>query len=238
MESNTLKVGIFVPCMTDLFGVSTAQNMVKILENMGLQCQYASHLTSCGYHLYEAGDVTTATLLGGQLIEAFRDVKYVVTCGAGCAAHVRHNFPRLFAHSALYNEALQLADKCYEFSDFVVNVLKRTLPAPACRHKVVLLQPGRVLRDYGGHEAALTLLRSIQGIEIVGTAELDTSLFFASQHPKVASELLRQTVHNALQRQADLIVCTDHTILIQLEGYCSKQEIPLTCLHLVDLLAD
>lgn len=237
MECNRLKIGVFVSCCLDQFMTTTAQNLVKILEESGAECHYPSALTCCGQRLFLNGDLEGAKTLGVQLIEAYRQYDYVVTCSSGCAAYLRHSLRTLFSNSALYNEALQLSGKTYDICDFIVNITKRLPSRLSFPHKVAFLDHGRTLRDYGLHDEPRLLLRSFEGIEIVEIGELDTDLLFASDFTPIAMKLIDQVVQKALTQGAHYIVVTEPSLALQINGYCAKKGIDIKCRHIIDIMS-
>jgi len=236
MECNRLKIGVFVPCCLDQFMTVTAQNLVKILEESGAECHYPSALTCCGQRLFMNGDLEGAKTLGVQLIEAYRQYQYVVTCSSGCAAYLRHNLRTLFSNSALYNEALQLSSKTYDISDFIVRIIKHLPTRLSFPHKVAFLDHGRSVRDYGLYKEPRLLLSHFEGIEIAEVGELDTDLLFASEFTPIAMKLLDQVVQKTIAQGAHYIVVTDPSLALQINGYCSKRGIDIKCRHIVDLM--
>ncbi|MCF0211386.1 MAG: (Fe-S)-binding protein [Bacteroidales bacterium] len=235
MEHNKLKVGIFVPCCADQFLAPAAHNMVKILEQSGLQCHYPDGVTCCGHHLFWHGDTDGAKTVGAQVVEAFRGVDCVVALSSGCASFIRHDYPALFAHSSLYNEALNLAAKCYDVSDFLVNGLHYA-PSAAFPHRVAYVAHGRSLRDYPALEAPRTLLSALSGITLIDAGELDLTLPYSSTFTPIAAEMLRRTLERAQEQHAQYIAVSEPSLLLQLQGYCAKQKIDIRCRHIIDFL--
>mgnify|MGYP002732383356 CR=1 FL=1 len=236
MERKSLKVGLFVPCCVDQFGVATAANMVKILESSGVECHYEPSLTCCGQRLYVQGQLESAKRLGTQLIEAFRPYSHVVTCSSLCAAYLRHDLPRLFAHSALFHEAQEFGAKVRELSDFLLNVLGGTPTALSFPHRVGLVEPARAQRDYPLSDEPKRLLRALEGLDLVELGTLDTDLLYAAAFPDIAVALWDNLLDRAARAGVQYLTSSEPSLLLQLKARIAKRGLEIHCRNLADVL--
>jgi L-lactate dehydrogenase complex protein LldE len=53
----------------------------------------------------------------------------------------------------------------------------------------------------------------------------------------VSVAMAEQKVKNALETGAEYIVSTDASCLMHMEGYISKNKLPIRTIHIIDLLA-
>lgn len=236
MECKTLKIGLFVPCCVDQFGVATASNMVKILEFSGAECHYVPSLTCCGQRLFSQGDSGAAKRLGSQLIEAFRPYQHVVMCSSGCASYLRHDLPRLFAHSALFHEAQVFAGKVRELSDFLLNVMGGVPAGLSFPHRVGLVEPARVRRDYPLGDEPQRLLRSLEGLELVELGTLDLDMLYAASFPEPAVRMLDALLDRAVASGVQYLASSEPSLFLLLKGRIAKRGLEIQCRNLADVL--
>ena len=90
------RVGLFVTCLVDLMRPSVGVAAVELLEEAGCTVEVPVQ-TCCGQPAYNSGDRLTARDLAERVIEAFRDVDYVVAPSGSCAGMIKVHYPELFA---------------------------------------------------------------------------------------------------------------------------------------------
>jgi L-lactate dehydrogenase complex protein LldE len=234
-------VDIFIPCFVDQFFPSTGMNMVRVLEKLGIGVHYNPNQTCCGQMAFNAGFWDEAKSIGEKFIRDFPNDRYIVTPSASCAGMVRNYYDELFYNSALHNEYRQLKKNMYEFSDFLVNVLKITDVGAAFPHKVTYHDSCAALREYGIREEPRALLRKVKGLELLEMKDTDVCCgfggTFAVKHEGISSAMGEQKVLNALETGAEYIVSTDASCLMHQQGYIDKKGKPIQTIHLVDVLA-
>ena len=90
------RVGLFVTCLVDLIRPSIGFAAVKLIEEAGCTIEVPVQ-TCCGQPAFNSGDRLTTRDLAERVIEAFRDVDYVVAPSGSCAGMIRVHYPELFA---------------------------------------------------------------------------------------------------------------------------------------------
>lgn len=240
MDTNRLKVGIFIPCCIDQFAPQTGQNMIKLLSNLGCNCLYPDQQTCCGKGLFMNGDKEGAKQLAERLLEMFRGMDYVVSCGSGCVAYLKKYMGTMFHNSTYHNEYPKFLVKLMDITDFLVNVLHYKPENVVFPHRVVFLDHCQTLRDYGLSEEPRKLLSSLSGIELM---ELPTKAIccgatgsFVNHFEPISTEMAMQKVDSALRLGAQFIVGTEPTCLLHLQSYIDKEGLNIQCRHIVDLL--
>lgn len=239
--SEKRKAGIFVPCHIDQFTPHTAVNMIKLLSAEGVTCHYPSEQTCCGRELYVNGDREGAKRLGEKMMALYAEDECVVSCGSGCVAYMRHFFEQLFHDTTSRGSATKLSMKFMDVTDYLVNVLQYHPSKVQFPHRVVLLDHCTTQRHYGLHDEPRQLLRDVCGLELVEMVQPEVCCgqgsLFANSFAPVAADLARRKVQNALDAGAEYLVATETSCLLHLQAYCRKHELPLQCVHIVDLLA-
>ncbi|HOH99427.1 MAG TPA: (Fe-S)-binding protein [Bacteroidales bacterium] len=234
-------VDIFIPCYIDQLYPQTGMNMVRILEKLGIGVHYNPNQTCCGQVAFNAGFWDEAKAMGEKFIRDFPNDRYVVSPSASCVGMVRNYYDELFYNSALHNEYRQLKRNIYEFSDFLVNILKITQVDAVFEHKVTYHDSCAALREYGIKDEPRVLLSNVKGLEIVEMKDADVCCGFGGtfsvKHEGISTAMAEQKIQNALDTGASYITSTDISCLMHLEGYINKHNLPLKTIHLVDILA-
>jgi L-lactate dehydrogenase complex protein LldE len=236
-----MTVDIFIPCFIDQFFPETGFNMIRILEKLGHKVHYNPGQTCCGQIAFNTGYWEEAKAVGAKFIRDFPNSRPVVSPTASCTAYVKNYFHELFHNTSLHNEYKQLQKNIFEFTDFVVNRLGVTDLGAHFPHRVTYHDSCAALREYGlGNEPRL-LLAAVKGLELVEMEENDFCCGFGGtfsvKNEAISTAMADRKIENALKTGAEFIVSTDASCLMHLQGYISKNNIPLKTIHIVDVLA-
>ena len=248
MDTKIQKVGLFVPCCIDQFAPQSALKTIKLLDGLGISYHYPMQLTCCGKKLYHQGDKNSAKSLGEKLIEEFDDCTYVVCLSSGCVVYIQKHFGKLFHNTTFHNSYRQMIDKCYDLSDFLVNVLHYT-PTAAFNHTVTYMDHCTTMRDYrclahpetaGLREEPRHLLRLVPQLRLVEMTQKDVCCglgdLFANDFTPISDSLTKRKIDNALAVGAEIITSSEPSCLMHLQSYIDKAGIHLKCMNIIDLL--
>lgn len=248
MDNKIKKVGLFVPCCIDQFAPNSAFKALHLLEGLGIECYYPEMLTCCGKELYHQGDKNGAKALGEKLIEQFNDCQYVVGLSSGCIVYIQKHFGQLFHNTTFHNSYRQMIDKCFDLSDFLVNILHYAPSAPFA-HRVAFMDHCTTQRDYrclahpdtmGLRDEPRRLLAAVPQLQLVEMPQSDVCCglggLFANDFTPIADSLTRRKIDNALAAGADIITSTEPSCLMHLQSYIDKGGIKLKCLNIIDIL--
>lgn len=232
---------IFIPCFIDQIYPETGMNMVKILEKFGVDVHYNDNQTCCGQMAFNSGFWDEAKEMGEKFIRDFPNDRPVVAPSASCVGYVKNYYGKLFFNTGLHLEYKRLQKNIYEFTDFLVNVLKVTDTGATFEHKVTYHDSCAALREYGLKDEPRQLLSNVKGLQLIEMKDSQVCCgfggTFAVKHEAISTAMAEQKVLNALDTEAEYIVSTDSSCLMHQEGYINKNKLPLKVIHLADILA-
>lgn len=236
-----MKVDIFIPCFIDQVFPQTGMNMVKILEKLGIEVNYNPNQTCCGQMAFNSGFWNEAKELGKKFLEDFPNDRPVVSPSASCVGYVKNNYEKLFFNTASHLEYKRLNKNMFEFTDYLVNVLKVTDLGATFKHKVTYHDSCAALREYGIKEEPRELLKHVKGLELIEMKDGDVCCGFGGtfsvKHEAISTAMADQKVQNALATKAEYIVSTDSSCLMHQEGFINKHNESIKVAHIVDVLA-
>ena len=119
-----MNVQLFIPCFVDQLYPDTAFNMIKVLEKAGCTVDYNPAQTCCGQPAFNAGFWDEAKPVCSKFIKDFSSSECIVTPSASCAGFVRNYYGKLFENSSVHNEVKDLSKRIFEFSEFMIEILK------------------------------------------------------------------------------------------------------------------
>ena len=234
-------VDIFIPCFIDQIYPQTGLNMIKVLEKFNVSVHFNTNQTCCGQMAFNSGFWDEAKAMGEKFINDFPNNRPVVGPSASCVGFVKNYYSKLFHNTALHNEYKQLKKNIYEFTDFLVNVLKVQDVGATFNHTVTYHDSCAAQREIGIKDEPRILLKHVKGLELIEMRDTDVCCGFGGtfsvKHEPISTAMAEQKVQNALDTGAEYIISTDSSCLMHQYGYIKKHKIPLKVMHIADVLA-
>ncbi len=236
-------VDLFIPCFIDQLYPETGFNTIKILEKLDIKVEYNPDQTCCGQPSYNSGYWDKTRNLAKKFLNDFPNDRLVISPSASCTGFVKNYYPTLFkdenSEERIKYEVLNR--NILELTDFLVNHLKVTDLGATFPHKVTYHDACSALREYGIKEEPRKLLANVKGLELIEMNESDVCCGFGGtfsvKHEPISSAMAQQKVENALASGAEYIVSTEASCIMNIQGYISKNKLPIKTIHIADILA-
>ena len=236
-----MNVQIFIPCFIDQLYPNIAFNMVKVLEKAGCTVYYNTNQTCCGQPAFNAGFWGEAKDVCKKFINDFNGADYVVVPSASCVGFVRNYYGNLFENSAQQQQVKSLAERTFEFSEFLVNVLKVENLGAEFIGKATYHDSCAALRECNLKVEPRKLLRNVKGLELIEMNDVETCCgfggTFAVKFDTISIAMADQKIDNALNTGAEYLISTDMSCLMHVDGCIQHQQKNLKVIHLADVLA-
>jgi L-lactate dehydrogenase complex protein LldE len=239
-----MKVALFITCLTDSFYPRAGIAVVKVLEDLGCQVEFPAGQTCCGQPMYNNGMHDDARELARKMIGEFAACEHVVTPSGSCAAMVREYYPDLFDRgSSARAAAVAMADKTYEFVEFLSRVLKVDLaswgvkwPGSATYHYSCHL------RGLGQTDEAERVIRAVGGLEYRPLEKKEQCCgfggTFATKFPSISGALVRDKVECIRASGAETLICNDAGCAMNISGACRREGAPVRLISLAEVVAE
>ncbi len=237
-----MRVSLFIPCLTDQFFPRVGINLFKILKRAGAEVDYPEEQTCCGQPAFNSGYHAEAVELALRFLQVFQGSDYIVAPSGSCVSMVKIFYPEILKDQGALEGFHRIVSKTYEFSDFLVNVMKVTDLGVHFPHRVTYHDACHLLRELKIKNEPRELIRNVGGIELVemGRAE-DCCGFggtFSVKYPDISTSMAADKVESIAQSGAEYVVANDSSCLMQIAGYLSRNGIAAKPLHLADLLGE
>lgn len=236
-----MKVQLFVPCFIDQLYPQTAFNMVKVLEKACCDVHYNKNQTCCGQPAFNAGFWNEAKDVAEKFLKDFEGTDFVIAPSASCVGFVRNYYAGLFENSSQHNHVKDLSNRIFEFTEFLTDVLKIENFGAELNARATYHDSCAALRECKINEGPRRLLSKVKGLELVEMIDNETCCgfggSFAVKFEAISIAMADQKVTNALATNADIIISTDLSCLMHMDGYAKKKELPVTTMHIADVLA-
>jgi L-lactate dehydrogenase complex protein LldE len=236
------RVAFFVPCLVDAFFPEVAEAAVAVLQKIGYTVSCPAGQTCCGQPAFNAGYRGEATVAAERFIAIFEDQPLIVTPSGSCAAMVKQHYPALFAgKTAWLDRARRVAEKTYEFCQFLVDVAGVTDVGARFEGKVTYHASCHLLNSLGIDKQPRRLIANVSGLDFVEMAEADRCCGFGGtfsvKYPEISGALVQAKVETILASGAGTVTGADMGCLMNIKGRLSRLKNPVRVLHIAQILA-
>lgn len=238
-----MRVSLFATCLVDQLWPSVATSTVEVLRRVGCEVTFDPRQTCCGQPAYNTGYRGDLRTLAERFIEIFEDdrIDAVVSPSGSCTAMIRH-FKTLFNGDDRWRERSHaLTSRCYELSDFLVNVLKTDDVGARFDGRVTWHDACHGLRELGLHSEPRRLIRNVRGSTFVELEEADVCCGFGGtfsvKYPEISVAILEQKIAAIERAGVDTVVSGDASCLMQMGGRLRRNGSNVRAMHLAELLA-
>ncbi len=215
--------------------------MIKVLEKTGCKVSYNQSQTCCGQPAFNAGFWDEAKSVCSKFLKDFSGTECIVAPSASCVGFVRNYYGKMFENSSLHHEVADIGKRCFEFSEFMLNILKVEDVGAVLKGKATYHDSCAGLRECKIKVEPRKLLSHVKGLELIEMNDVETCCgfggTFAVKFEAISVAMGEQKVEHALATGADYIISTDLSCLMHLQGYINHKGYKLKTLHLADVLA-
>ena len=227
-----MKVSLFITCLADVFYPEVGKDVVEILEDLGCEVDFPKNQTCCGQPAYNSGYHKETKTAAKHMIETFDGAEYVVAPSGSCVMMV-HEFPTLFSENEdeWKRKAEELANKTYEFTQFIVEVLGVEDLGSELHKKATIHTSCHMTRLMGIKEPPQKLLKHVKGLEVVPLPHsYDCCGFggtFSVKMPEISEQMVDEKVTHIMETDADLLIGADCSCLMNIKGRLNRRGLPI-----------
>ena len=235
-----MKISLFVTCLGELFYQNPAKDMVEVLERLGCEIDFPQGQICCGQPAFNSGYRKEAQKAAKQMITSFETSEYIVAPSGSCAGMFKE-YPGLFRDDPVWQEKAQkAADKTYEFTQFIVNVLKMedvgaVFPAKATYHTSCHMM--RLLKET---DSPFKLLKNVKGLELLPLANsYDCCGFggtFSIKMVPISEQMVDEKIRHVEDTGAEVLITADGGCLMNIKGRMDRKGKPIEVKHIAQIL--
>ncbi|HQT81215.1 MAG: Fe-S oxidoreductase [Ferrovum sp. 37-45-19] len=218
-----MKVGLFVTCLVDMMRPAVGFSTIELLSQAGCEVVVPDNQTCCGQPGFNSGDRESGRTLAKRFIELFDHCDYVVAPSGSCTGMIRFHYQDLFPEDPALQERIHLlAQRTFELTDFLVNILKVDRVESGFKGSVTYHDSCSGLRELNIKEQPRKLLNSIETLTLkeMDQAELCCGFggTFSVKLGDIATRMSDNKCHYAQQSGAEVIAGGDLGCLLNIEG--------------------
>lgn len=232
------KTQLVVTCLVDALAPHVGRAALAVLEEAGCQVEYPEAQTCCGQPAFNVGLLGRAREMAGHTLDVLDATEGPVVIPSGsCAEMIVHHYRELFAGTDRAAQAERVADRTRELSQFLVEDLELEVEASCGGCLFAYHYSCHGLRGLGLDRSADRLLSTDQRVEFAGAKECcGFGGLFAVEMPAVSAAIMDKKLDNLEASGADVLVGSDISCLMHLEGGLRRRGSKIEVKHLAELL--
>jgi L-lactate dehydrogenase complex protein LldE len=235
------RVQLMATCLCDAFYDDQAAATVQVLEHLGVEVVFPEGQTCCGQPAFNAGDWTASRKVVRHTVRTFAGDDPVVVPSGSCAAMMFHGAVLEFEKEPDLPAVEALGRRTWELGDFIVNGLG-VKSWPGRYDATVAFHRSCHTRGTATADAALTLLKSIAGVQVVEFGEVEQCCGFGGtfsvSFPNISSAMGNLKLEHVRAAKPDVLVSADMSCLMHLNGLAEHGGQPIKSRYLAQVLRD
>ncbi len=165
-----------------------------------------------------------------QVEKNFANCDYIVAPSASCIGSLRE-----------HEDRPALVAKCFDLSEFLVDILKVTDLGAEFKHRVTFHTTCHSLRVAKLGNKPQQLLNAVKGIEVVELPAADSCCGFGGtfsvKNSDVSGAMLEDKLSNISSTHSEFVVSADNSCLMHIGGGLQRKGGKIEVLHLAEVLA-
>lgn len=233
---------LFITCILDTLYPDTGEAVVRVLQRAGVEVKFPAGQTCCGQPAFNAGMRLQTREMAIHTIQIFEaDPSPVVIPSGSCCAMIRHSYPELFASDDEWLPRAQaLASRCYEFTEFLVDVLGIIDLGARFPGRVAYHSSCHLTRELGVKRQPRLLLEAVRDCEVVDLPYTEDCCgfggVFSLEHPELSAAMLERKIGNIQASQAPVVVACDSGCLTHINGGLHRRGLPQRAVYIAEIL--
>ena len=220
-----MKAAFFPGCMVDMMYPEVGIAAVNVLERLGVELELPKEQVCCGQGLLNSGYTKEMVPVAKMIVDAYETTEYdtIISLTGSCMNAIINDYPIIFADDPEYLERTRLlAQRCYEFTDFIVNKLGVTNVGASFHDTVTFHKSCHVTRLLGIKEPPLQLLENVEGLEYIEMEHADRCCGFGGtfsfKEPEIAAEIVGEKCRTIIETGANVVCGADVPCLMNIRG--------------------
>ena len=231
------QVQLFVTCLVDALAPQVGRSTLAALESTGCDVAFPEGQTCCGQPAFNVGLNDRAREMAEHTLDVLDGSEGPVVLPSGsCTEMIVHHYPQLFAGTDREEQAKRVAGRSRELSQFLADQ-ENPPPAGCAGCTVAYHYSCHGLRGLGLDTTADALLDGVDRVPLEGDRECcGFGGLFSVEMPAVSAAIMDEKLDRVLASGADVLVGSDISCLMHLEGGLRRRGAETKVKHIAELL--
>jgi L-lactate dehydrogenase complex protein LldE len=235
-----MKVTLFATCIVDMFQSNVGKATVELLERLGCEIDFPESQVCCGQPSYNSGYVKETKEAMKHMIDTFIDAEYIVSPSGSCIT-MFHEYQHIFKGDPVWEpKAKRLAEKSFELTQFIVDVLKIEDVGARFEGCVTYHTSCHMTRLLGVKKAPMILLSNVKGLtftELPGKEQCcGFGGTFSVKMAQISEQMVDEKVRHVEETGADYLIGADGACLMNIGGRIDRVGKPIKVMHIAEVL--
>lgn len=217
------KIYYFGTCLVDLLYPEAGLAGMQLIQREGVKVIFPQDQTCCGQPAWNSGYRDEARAVAEAQLPCFPGSCPVVVPSGSCAGMIHRHYPELFKGTSLERQAVELAERTFELTEFLVHVLKIKLTDLGKPTRVVLHTSCSARREMGVADEHKALLQQLEHVELLEPARQEECCgfggAFAVKYPELSGVMVEEKSDAILATGARQLVSGDCGCLMNITGH-------------------
>lgn len=157
----------YATCLVDLLYPRAGLAGMQLLRAAGIDVVLPRDQTCCGQPAFNSGYRDEALAVARAQLDAFPGDAPIVVPSGSCAGMIKHHWPELFAGQPDARRAQAVAERVYELTEFLVDVLDVRLEDLGEPLQVAIHSSCSARREMGVADRIERLVGQLEGVEVL-----------------------------------------------------------------------
>ncbi len=236
------EVQLFSTCLAEEFFPEVGAAAATVLERLRLKVIPVRRAFCCGQVAFNEGLRDEALSLARRFLNSVEPGKPIVMPSGSCGSMIKIFYRDLLANDpALAARAEAIRPWVFEFSQFLVNVMKVKFVGARYERAVAYHPSCHLMRELGVRDEPMALLSAVSGIKICelrdGQECCGFGGMFSVKFPHISNSMLEDKMARIKESGAEVVVANDCGCLMQIGGGLSRAGTAIETRHLAEILA-
>lgn len=236
------EVELFPTCLVEEFFPEVRDAAAAVLERMRLRVRPLRRAFCCGQAAFNEGFRGEAKELARRFLSSIEPGTPIVVPSGSCTSMIKIFYADLLAGDpALLEKAAAIRPWVFEFSQFLVDVLKVKHVGARFEHTVTYHPSCHLLRELRVREQPMALLSAVTGIRIAELGRREECCgfggLFSVKFPHISGAMLEDKLATIRESGAEVVVSNDCGCLMQIGGGLHRAGDQIETRHLAEILA-
>jgi len=235
-------VYFFGTCLVDLFYPEAGMAGIELLEREGIKVIFPQGQSCCGQPAFNSGHRDEARAVAAAQVKLFpKDIPVVLPSGS-CAGMMRKHYPELFEGHALEAAAVNLSERVFELTEFLVHVAGVKLEDKGEPVRVTWHGSCHSQREMGVRDEPKSLLKQLGNVELVELQrETECCGFggtFSVKQPEISAAMVTDKAQDIERTEAKKVVSGDCGCLMNITGALEKKNSAVSGQHIAQFILE
>ncbi len=246
LHHKKLKVAIFSGCLVDKIFPEIGEDIIIILERLGIEIFVPKVQACCGIPLISNGDMEGFKKLVEKNISLYPPhlFDYIITPCATCTATIKKIWPMFEDKFLSKKDKIKIiSQKCMDINEFLLNIVGLKLNyITKDKKKVTYHDPCHLKKSLNIYEEPRKLIKLNPELELEEMKKPDMCCgmggTFNLKHYDISKNIGRKKVEDIIATKANIVATSCPACMLQIIDVLSDYKVNILVKHPIQLIAD